>query len=324
MRVIDIHRHFWMKTWWSNAVAWQFAVMASGWRRLPKEPPEAFLPRIGERICDPEGTKIIHDMDDLGIDVSLIQHMDWGMAFKEDAPTPIEDIAHYDCYELPRKYPGRVYGMVGIDPRRPGAVKLFEKAVTEWGAKGAGELYPPFGIYPNDPLWYPFYQKAVEMGVPVSIHCGFTHWPGLRSKYAHPIYIDDVAGDFPELTIIICHSAMDKTPSTSWWEVAVSIAQSKLNVYLDVTDWQNTPVMAMEDMAEVMRKLKIMRDFCGAHRILFGTDQPAVRQRDHELTRQWVQLFTHLPDIAKDYGVTFSWEETELIMHGNAERILKI
>jgi predicted TIM-barrel fold metal-dependent hydrolase len=73
-----------------------------------------------------------------------------------------------------------------------------------------------------------------------------------------------------------------------------------------------------------MRKLNIMRDVVGAHRILFGTDEPSLIPGDFELTKRWVQLFKNLPEGAKKYGVDFSQEETELILYGNAERIFKI
>lgn len=61
-----------------------------------------------------------------------------------------------------------------------------------------------------------------------------------------------------------------------------------------------------------------------AHRILFGTDEPSVIPGDFERTKKWVGLFKNLPEVAKRYGVEFSQEETELILHGNGERIFKI
>jgi predicted TIM-barrel fold metal-dependent hydrolase len=84
---------------------------------------------------------------------------------------------------------------------------------------------------------------------------------------------------------------------------------------------------AFDDMPEFMRKLKLMRDQVGAERILFGTDQPSYNpdsQEDDELARRWAQLFKNLPKVAKQYGVNFSQEEAELMLHGNAERILKL
>lgn len=150
---------------------------------------------------------------------------------------------------------------------------------------------------------------------------------GTVAKYGDPIHLDDVGRDFPDLVLVMCHTGMDKRPSTNWWETAVCVASTKPNFHVDVADWQRTGILAMEDMPELMRKLKIMRHHLGARRILFGTDQPsycADPREDDELTRQWVELFKNLPKVAKQYNVDFSQEEVELIMHGNAERILKL
>ena len=267
--------------------------------------------------------KMSRDMDEEGVDVSIIHHIDWGMAFKDDAPATIEQLNKDHC-ELANRFPGRVYSLFAIDPRRsPGGVKMFEKAVTDWGAIGLNFM-PPCGFYPNEPICYAYYQKALDLDVPVSIHTGFQHWPGLSNKYARPMYLDDIGVDFPDLTVIVNHSGMDSRASSGWWEEAVGVAETKLNFYLEVADWQKSMVRAMDDMAELVRKLKVMRDAVGAHRILFGTDQPAINQTDFELTKKWVELFEDLPNVARKYGVDFSREETELILHGNAERIFRL
>ena len=138
------------------------------------------------------------------------------------------------------------------------------------------------------------------------------------------MFLDDIGCDIPDLVVIVNHTGMDSRAATSWWEEAVGVAETKLNFYLEVADWQKSMVRAMDDMPELIRKLKIMRDAVGAHRILFGTDDPPINERDFELTKKWVELFKDLPNIAKKYGVDFSQEETELMLHGNAERIFKL
>lgn len=321
MKVIDTHRHIWQKDCWSDGVKRVIAEVVAR-KRLPFKDPEAFWRHVGEKDDDPDGSKMIKDMDEQGVDVAILHHVDWGMAFKDDAPASIEELNRRHC-ELAKKYPRRVHSLFAIDPRRPEGVRLFEKAVTEWGAVGLN-FYPPWGFYPNDALCYPYYQKALDLGVPVSIHTGFQHWPRLRNKYARPIYLDDVGCDFPDLEVIVNHSGMDSRPATSWWEEAVCVAESKLNFFLEVADWQKTMVGAMDDMPELMRKLGIMRDAVGAHRILFGTDEPSAHPVDFERTKKWVELFRNLPQVAKEYGLSFSEEEAELILHGNAERIFKM
>ena len=321
MKVIDTHRHIWQRSCWSESMKRAFAMVVSR-KKLPFQDPEEILPHVGERIEDMDGSKMIKAMDEQGVDISIIHHVDWGMAFKDDAPVSIEQINQDRC-GLARKYLGRVYSLFAIDPRRrPGGVKMFERAVTEWGAIGLNFM-PPWGFYPNEAICYAYYQKALDLDVPVSIHTGFQHWPGLSNKYARPMYLDDIGIDFPDLVVIVNHTGMDSRTSTSWWEEAVGVAETKLNFYLEVADWQKSMIRVMDDMPELMRKLRIMRDAVGAHRILFGTDEPAINQRDFDLTKKWVELFKDLPNVAKKYGVDFSWEETELMLYGNAERIFK-
>ena len=54
---------------------------------------------------------------------------------------------------------------------------------------------------------------------------------GLRLKYSNPIHLDDVAVDFPDMTIIIAH------PSWPWQDEALSVCLHKPNVYIDLSGW---------------------------------------------------------------------------------------
>ena len=97
-----------------------------------------------------------------------------------------------------------------------------------------------------------------------------------------------------------------------------------MNIYLEVSDWPRRMVRVFDDEAELVRKLKVMRDAVGAHRIIYGSDQPAISPKhDDALTKRFIEFLLDLPTNAKKYGVDFSKEEVELIMHGNAERIFK-
>src|SRR5262249_32747603 len=64
-------------------------------------------------------------------------------------------------------------------------------------------------FYPNDRIAYPLYAVIEELGVPVVFHTGQTGigagtrgGGGIRLKYSNPMLIDDVAADFPGLTIL--------------------------------------------------------------------------------------------------------------------------
>ena len=54
---------------------------------------------------------------------------------------------------------------------------------------------------------------------------------GMRLKYSNPIYLDDVAADFPDMPIILAH------PSFPWQEEALAVAQHKPNVFIDLSGW---------------------------------------------------------------------------------------
>lgn len=318
MKVIDSHRHYWGK-------GWDPPGRINGYlKRWPELSAEQFETKY---TSDPDGSKMIEQMDMLGTDVVVLHTTDSGLAFKEDTPTPIAEINRVHC-EVAKRYTGRVYALFGIDPRRPGGVKLFEKAVTQWGAVGLS-FWPTAGFYPNDPICYPYYQKCVDLGVPVTSHTGFQHSPMTLAKYTDPIHMDEVARDFPDLTIVMCHAGLEKYPADHWWQTAVCIAAAKPNLHVDVANWQReSSGRVLDDIPDLFRKLKIMRSQLGAHRILFGTDMPSYVPTDVDtdirLTRQWVELFKNLPREGKKYDVDFSQEEAELILHGNAERIFKM
>ena len=108
--------------------------------------------------------------------------------------TPIEEVNRLTG-EMVRRHPGRLYFNCGVDPRRKNALAIVEKAAKEWGAVGL-KLHPATGWYPNDREVYPIYRKCVELGLYVDFHTG-PMYPPMKSKYSHPIHLDEVAAIFP-------------------------------------------------------------------------------------------------------------------------------
>ena len=81
-----------------------------------------------------------------------------------------------------------------------------EQLVTQQGFRGI-KLYPVYQHhYTNDPRMYPLYAKAQELELPVLVHTGSSMFRGARIKYGDPLHLDDVAIDFPGLTILMAHS----------------------------------------------------------------------------------------------------------------------
>lgn len=156
-----------------------------------------------------------------------------------------------------------------IDPAK-GKVGAREarQLIRDYGVKGF-KFHPTYqGFYPNDRAAYPLYEAIAEAGLPALFHTGQTGvgagapgGAGMRLKYSNPLYLDDVAVDFPEMKIIAAH------PSFPWQEEALSVATHKPNVWIDLSGW--SPKYFPPILKKYMNSL--LQD-----RVLFGSDWPAI------------------------------------------------
>ncbi len=167
------------------------------------------------------------------------------------------DVVHQVC----EKYSNRFKGIVGINPSRivPWLAKL-DKAVREYGFVGA-HIYPHwFGKPPNHAVYYPFYARCAELGIPVQIQVGHSmQW--FLETVAPPILLDRIAIDFPGLKIIGIHTGHP------WTEEMISMAWKHKNVYI------GTDAHAPRYWAPSLVKFLNGR---GQDKVLFGTDWPII------------------------------------------------
>ena len=305
--IVDSHVHlispnFVAKPYWDSWV--RLSAALSG---VPKESIERKLPAL----WDETGELLIKDMDDVGIDQSWILALDYGLTRNVgEARVPITEINRIYA-EIANKYDKRIIAFAGVDPRREGAIDLLERGITEWGMRGL-KLFPAAGFYPNDEGCYKLYAKADELGIPVLVHTGPEILP-LYSKYCYPVYLDEVASDFPNLTLILAHAGF------CWWPEALNIATTKPNIYLDLAGWQTRAYQHPID--EFYIPLRLILDTIGPSRVLFGSDWPALRLFKGGQAN-WVKVFTNLPDSVKEAGITFTKEEIDAILGGNAARLM--
>ena len=126
-----------------------------------------------------------------------------------------------------------------LDPTRgPAAVREARRLVGAGLVRGL-KLHPPLQqFFPNDPMAYPLYEVFAEARLPVLFHTGHSGigtgmrgGGGIRLKYGHPMPIDDVAVDFPDMPIIMAH------PSFPWQDEAISVCLHKPQVYIDLSGW---------------------------------------------------------------------------------------
>jgi len=186
-----------------------------------------------------------------------------------------------------------------VDPTRgPLALERARQLVAA-GVRGF-KLHPPLQRFaPNDPAIYPFYALVQEAGLPVIFHTGHsgigTGAPGgagVRLKYGHPMLIDDVAVDFPELKIVMAH------PSFPWQDEAISVCLHKPTVYIDLSGW--SPKYFSPTLVQYANTL--LRE-----KVLFGSDYPLITPD------RWLADFAALP--LRD-------EVRPLILKENAARLL--
>jgi len=306
--IFDIHAHLMGpevpgKAFWDGFT--RLAVAQSG------RSEERVRQRLND-IWDLTGERLLRDMDEAGVERAMIMPVDWGLvpAFRSHTMDLWEQ--HLLHANVVKKHPDRLVAFACVDPRRPNAVAMVERAVQDLGMVGL-KVHPAAGFFPNDSLAYPLYRKAQELGIPVMFHTGQEPKP-LYSRHCQPVYVDDVAADFPDLTIILAHAGL-----SAWWQEAAGVASVAPNVHLDISGWQ--PV-ARHRPAEFYATLRTLIDTVGARRILWGSDYPALRLLMSEAA--WVKAITDPPPIAREKGISFTPEEVAAIMGDNAARLLKL
>lgn len=252
--------------------------------------------------CD----KLVKRMDGSGIDITAICVVD-----NVDRGLDNKSIMHINeiCSEAAANHPRRIIALAGIDPRRPDAPALFRQCVEEFNMKGL-KWHPDHGYYPNSEESYAVLGVANELRVPLLTHC--SPLAQSRSKYAHPIHLDDIALDFPNIDIIAAHMGL------LWWRDWVALAQAKKNICGDLAGWQ---IIAESKPHLFRRYLREILDILGPDQVLFASDGPIMEP--HVSNRRWVEIIKGLTTEDAD-GIKFRDEEIQAILGGNAARIFKL
>ena len=210
-----------------------------------------------------------------------------GVVFSVDAETVTGDSPDTNDYvaELVDAHPEQFIGFATVDPWKDDrAVAELERAITQLGLKGL-KLHPIHqAFFPDDTRFYPLYEKCAELGVPVLFHSGFAAagigmpgGGGMKLKYSAPIpHIDDVAADFPDLTVIMAH------PAWPWVEEQIAVALHKPNVFIDLSGWAPRyipPALIHEANTRLQDKVLFGSDFpyLPPDRWLSGFDQLEIR-----------------------------------------------
>lgn len=201
-------------------------------------------------------------MNEAGVSQAVILGKDYGEAGDERG----DNLADEDTAAFVQAHPDRFIGFTAVHPDRAVSfnVRRIEHAVAGLGLRGV-KLNPASGFYPNDERLYPVYETASQLGIPVVIHMGIKPpSEGSRLKYCHPLYIDDIAVDFPDLRLVIAHAAYP------WVEDLIMAALYAPNVSVDISTLNQ-----VEDVLGypvLLPCLHTLARALGPGRILFGSD----------------------------------------------------
>jgi predicted TIM-barrel fold metal-dependent hydrolase len=201
-------------------------------------------------------------------------------------------VSNDDVAEYVRAHPDRFSGVAAADLADPvGAVRELRRAVEELGFVALRVVPWLWELPPDDRLYYPLYVACVELGVPFCTQVGHTG-PLKPSETGRPVpYLDRVALDFPELTIVGGHIGHP------WTDEMISLAWKHERVHIDTSAYlprYYPPAL-----------LHFLETY-GREKVLFGTN--------------WPQL-----DLAKATGqaaaLDLSAGAREAFMRGNAARV---
>lgn len=185
--------------------------------------------------------------------------VDYAVILAEDTPAVTGVADNQMVAEFCRGWP-QLLPFCTFDPLKDEHMPERLRRLAEEGFRGV-KLYPTYNFfYPNDPMMYPLYETAQELGLPVMFHTGLSVFRGSRLKYGNPVFYDDIAVDFPELKIVLCHGGRD-----CWYKEAVTVARLHENVYIDVAGLP--PKKLLTYFPDLPRL---------AHKFIFGTDWPSV------------------------------------------------
>ena len=254
--------------------------------------PEDYVNMVREK-SDPDGSKLLAEMNDAGIDKSVIFQVDWAYGVTGEPRMRNQD-QNKVLADYAKEHPGRFIPLCSIGPRRPDVIEQATVAIEEWGMKGF-KLMPSAGFSASDRLCYPLYEKCSDWKVPIVFHSG-----GLEFNWelSSPNSIASAAEDFPEVNMVMAHAGLES------WEQCRLACAALPNCFMDLSIRQFDYMINPKKFYEWLRDLI---DWSGAHKIFFASDRPLPTY--YLPTKDWVKVFD---DPQTD--IEFTREERDLIL----------
>ena len=168
-----------------------------------------------------------------------------------------------------RENPGRLLSCGSVHPRHSANVQADMEQLVRLGIRMI-KIHPPHQLlFANDYVngvkeLAVIYRTAEQHGTPVMVHTGTSIFPGARNRYGDPLFLDDVAVDFPNLRILMAHGGRP-----IWMTTAFFLLRRHRNLYLDIS---GIPPKLLLQYFPRLQEI--------AAKTLFGTDWPSPGVKD--------------------------------------------
>ena len=238
--------------------------------RLPQElrPPETLPPEYRDQynsVLSLEERRnlsfqdLVSEMDSAGVEHAVV-HAEYEVGDPADA---LNEAVSRVIARSPQRFSG--WGTVSLAPLQPMRAVRQVARVAELGLRGLNLQPSFFGIPIDHAQLYPVYAKACELGLAVGLHTGVNYTSHRPIRNDHPLQLDQVACDFPELTLVACHAGWP------WAAEMVAVARKHPLVYLEFGGLAPKYVGAQGSGWEPVFRFmnSLLQD-----QVLFGTDWP--------------------------------------------------
>lgn len=206
-----------------------------------------------------------------------------------------------------RQHSDKLIGFMSVDATQQGVMEELERCYYDLGLKGI-KLSPIYqGFHPQDERVLPIYEKAEKLGLPILLHQAACYNRQAPLKYANPIYFDDIAMKYPDLTLIFAHLGYP------WIKETMHVVRKHPHLYTDISFICLHPQTFYNALA-------YYEEWGVLDLILFGSDFPAAATPRDTMERlrkvNEVVAGTNLPKIPS--------EEIEGIIHRGSLRLLRL
>lgn len=260
----------------------------------------------------PRASELIKHMDEAGVDVAFALREGMMDVFGFAAPMSTNGFIIKEI----EPYRGRLYLECNVGPIMRRGVKHaiweLEYLVKNHNAPLC-KVYAPEDGPLNDKEMWPFYEKACELDIPLTIHTGMAYVLPQPTKYTLPILLDDVLLDFPDLKVIAYHMGWP------YHEELFGLAAKHKNLYISISGiagwFARAPYKGYHMIGEAL-------DWVGPDRIVMGCDLPF---NDIKRVVDYMRNFDIPEELREKYGYPAITDEIRAKILGlNLARLTKI